>query len=816
MADLFAISDVQGEVAQHVILFHGLGGHPHNTWRSLTKSKICWPQWLAEDIEGLAVRTVGYDAAVSRWHGSAMPLPDRATNVLERILAEPKLQTGEIILIGHSFGGLVIKQLLRTAESMALQREDAANFIRRVRRVAFLATPHSGAELATWGDRLRIFIWPSAATACLVRNDPNLRDLNLWYREWSTTHHVEHLILTESRPTCLCDLIVKPDSSDPELSSRPIPIDANHKTICKPKDRSSEIYVHIRNFITCQLDTAHRETVIINTLKTQSSQLEALVDATQESRSQLGQMILDQGEKTADVVADRLQKDISQIVSPSRKYPKELVDNEIQKHLSIMRQARFFGEFSVSEHSIRLAEKILSGEFEGGSDRVKSSALALCARFLAYSEKSAQPDELLSRARQLGNGPEITLAEAFRISANGNFEEALSKLASVASSNARSAAFIIVTHHKGADSAIEWLSKSGITHIDLDADGKFFLIRKLLELGRWDLALEHANALHEEDFQQAPVLFQAAAMANLMQATPGEYRSFVLEQVPFVANTFPLASNEVSLQARRKAQDLFSQCALAARGLGCVEAADLADDYALWLELRDPESLYSGRQKLQVSMREPTQALRRLHFALQFGIKLDLDAVEQEIERQTAISGDKSYVAAMARFALAFMQKSPKAIAAYIDRHRAQLQEHLGKKAILIFEIEMLAQAGLSQQAEERLKNLIDDGLSEAEKNQLRTIIAESTGVDPVEARKAQFESSGQLNDLRNLVNLLEQQNDWSQLCHYGSLLFERTLALPDAERLAGALHEANRYGDLAALLRKYPEFLDQSGGISP
>src|SRR5436309_234790 len=83
-----------------------------------------------------------------------------------------------------------------------------------------------------------------------------------------------------------------------------------------------------------------------------------------------------------------------------------------------------------------------------------------------------------------------------------------------------------------------------------------------------------------------------------------------------------------------------------------------------------------------------------------FGLKIDLDAVEQEIERQTAISGGKSRVAAMARFALAFTKRSPKDVAAYIDHHRAQLQEHLEKKSISIFEIEMLAQAGLPQQAE--------------------------------------------------------------------------------------------------------------------
>jgi hypothetical protein len=283
------------------------------------------------------------------------------------------------------------------------------------------------------------------------------------------------------------------------------------------------------------------------------------------------------------------------------------------------------------------------------------------------------------------------VAEAFRISANGNFAEALSKLVSVASPNARSAAFLIATRHQDAASAIEWLAKSGVAHTDLDADGKFFLISNLLELDCWDTALEYANALHEEDFQQAPALFHTAAMTHLVQAIPEEFKSLVLKQIPFEARTFPLASTETSLRSRRTAQDFFRQCALVARGLGRVEVANLAEDYALWLELRDPEGQVSGRQKLEASMREAAHALRRLPFALQFGLKIDLDAVEQEIERQTTISGGKSQVAAMARFALAFTQESPKAIAAYIDRHRVQLLEHLEKRSINIFEIEMLA-----------------------------------------------------------------------------------------------------------------------------
>jgi pimeloyl-ACP methyl ester carboxylesterase len=818
LAEIFLISDLKGEANQHVLFFHGLGGDPYLTWRSSSAPIECWLQWLADDIDGLAVWTVGYEAAVSRWRGSAMHLTDRAVNVLERVLLEKRLQTGEIVLVGHSLGGLVIKQLLRTAESMVHKRDDVATFLARVRRVAFLATPHAGAASATLGDRLRVIIRPSAATACLVRNDPHLRDLNQWYRDWSDKHSIKHLILTETKPSYKAILVVKPDSSDPGLSSRPIPIDADHLAICKPNDRSSEIYQHIRDFIKLKLENSKIDTFIEGKLEAQSDLLEEIIDSTQKSKLQiedaflsLNQAMLEQSERTAEKVADRILD--AKALRPSPKYPKELVDSEIERSLSNIRRARFFRGSNTVEESIRLAEKIQNGEFEGGSGEVKSRALAWCARLLAVGENCTKADELLSEARQFGNGPEIAVAVAFRISAD-DFEEALSKLAAVATPVARSASFIIVANNKDTAYAVEWISKSGISYSSLDADGKFLFITKQIELGFYDSALEYANELKEEDFLQVPVLFHLAAMVNLLQVIPDELKSYVLPQIPFEARNFPLASNEAALRFRREAQDLFYRCSLAAKELGCIDVANAANDYALWLELRDPEGWDSAIQKLQASMRDPAQSLRRLHLALHFGIKLDLKAVEQEIDRETALSGGKSQSAAMARFCLAFTQDSPKSVAAYIERHRDQLNEHLEKKTINMVEIEMLIRAGLPQRAEERLKELINEGVSEGEQNHLCTIIAESKGADPIETRKAQFESSGQLNDLATLVSLLEETNDLLQLCHYSSLLFERTLSLADAEHLARALNEAHRYADLLSFLKRYPEFVTQSDNL--
>ena len=78
----------------------------------------------------------------------------------------------------------------------------------------------------------------------------------------------------------------------------------------------------------------------------------------------------------------------------------------------------------------------------------------------------------------------------------------------------------------------------------------------------------------------------------------------------------------------------------------------------------------------------------------------------------------------------------------------------------------------------------MEGGLSEAEEGRLRGRIAEAEGTDPVEGLKEQFKKTDSLLDLENLVNELGARDDWEDLCEYSEILFERTRALPAAEKL--------------------------------
>jgi hypothetical protein len=136
-------------------------GDPYDTWRRPSERDSFWPSWLAKDIPGLAVWTLAYESPTSNWLGTAMPLQDRAKNVLERLIGERELHGRQLVFVCHSLGGLLIKQVLRAADGRrAYGDEEGRLFVESVRGIVFIATPHSGSVHATVLDKLRIIAWP--------------------------------------------------------------------------------------------------------------------------------------------------------------------------------------------------------------------------------------------------------------------------------------------------------------------------------------------------------------------------------------------------------------------------------------------------------------------------------------------------------------------------------------------------------------------------------------------------------------------------------------------------------------------------------
>jgi len=249
MAQLVPIADWSGALRGNVVFVHGLGGHPYDTWRRAVDDNTFWPLWLAEDVTGLRVYSLGYVSPPTNWLGTAMPILDEAANILRVLLNEPGLQEGPIAFVCHSLGGLIVKQVLRDAKE---QRGDPriASLLDRVRQVVFIATPHTGSDKATLLQKLGFLTWGSDSARDLVANKPELRSLNFGYRELARERgeQLRHLAYYEMTNT-IVGRIVDPGSADPGVNCRPTPIRADHISIAKPLHRNELVYVETRNLV---------------------------------------------------------------------------------------------------------------------------------------------------------------------------------------------------------------------------------------------------------------------------------------------------------------------------------------------------------------------------------------------------------------------------------------------------------------------------------------------------------------------------------------------------------------------------------------
>lgn len=501
----------------------------------------------------------------------------------------------------------------------------------------------------------------------------------------------------------------------------------------------------------------------------------------------------------------------------SSKYPAgldvitELVNEKIRSETTILRKSRFFDEFDKERVTSTLAEKLMNGELSVGASTERSQALAWCSRILCF-ENREKAEVYLECAKGLAPCHETTIAEVFLTSQKGDKTDALNTLAEVDSSMSKTASFMIVAHQNGRQSAIDWLKTAGIDANGLDPDGKRTLLAYQLSLSEWEGALETLGFLSDTDLNQAPDLHHLVAITNLVSTVPIELRSLVLVQIPFDAVRFPLDDQVSAIEARRDARRQFDEAQKVALQLSMPRAAAMAEEYALWLELRDPIESENGRNRLTTKLRDLASALRFVRLAVQLGVELDFDAIEREIERQIALNDGKiTFDAALARFALVFTIDTPEQALAYIERHRDEIVGLLDKRPVESFRIELLSRTGQFESANLVLESLIDEGLPETEINRHRQVIAEAEGADPVEGLKEQFRITNSLSDLGNLVDTLEARNAWDDLCEYGVMKFERTHALPDAERYAVALYNTQKVVRLVEFLDSNRTLLAQS-----
>lgn len=755
-----------------------------------------------------------------------MALPDRAQNILQSLVIETSLQTGHIVFVVHSLGGLVIKQVLRLAESRAAHDAPVRSLLSRVRRIAFIGTPHAGSDLASFGNFFRLITRPRETQSGLSRNDPYLRDLNNWFRGYSDVSKLEVIVLHEAQKMTIVGipltkmslvkwLVVKPDSADPGLSpaTRVISVDEDHGSIVSPAERTNFVYRTIREFVSRPTTTEHPQVRIEESLSSIArhvgGQSDALIKLQSEQFSSAGAIT-----KSIDLLREQSSEVFSSLQSSIQPLPNEVVSDELGRRLGVLRKSRFLPDFDDAKECDRLFQDTLTGELSSASPQAKRVAFAWCARIIAIRDAD-YARRMLREADAIGEGPENTISDAILIALEpGRKPEAWAKLAALDLPAARTVSLFVASIGDDTTTALTWFERAGLSISDLDSDGKLIFLSWRVSLGQWDKAFDELNALNDEDVQNSPMILATAALVRLAQAVHPDLRSAVAAHIPFDSRDFPLAADEEALKQRRMAAQLYRAASNAVGILGHTRFSNVTADYALWLELRDAETEASALSELRRSMNDRRSSLRRLTMALDYNLKLDLAAVEQEIERETALTGGTSLDAALARLALSHTKPTAAEAASYIERHRQQLAAHLDGDAVSVLQAEMLVQSGDADAARAKIASLDDPEKRSADIQRLERLIAELGGADVIQLREDRYKSTQKIADLAILVSALKDRKSWSKLSHYSKKLFDETKDLPHAEFYVNALYELGQDADIIFFLEQNAALSKQSDTV--
>ncbi|EJP61137.1 vegetative incompatibility protein HET-E-1 [Beauveria bassiana ARSEF 2860] len=267
---LYVISEPEngGEASFEIVAVHGLGAHPEKTWTSQAPSRSTNSEersrvhllrdLLKHDFPKARILAFAHN---SDW---LMNAPVTTAQLIgERLLDglvkhRRKHRCVPIVFIGHSFGGIIIK------EALCKSGEDTKEIVDSTSGILFLGTPHQGSPMSLFGilaARISsVFGSSMGLLLSLSSHRDKLSDLDERFDECmkmkeGRRQRTEIVALREAKPTRMfgwlsIGLVVPRDSARGSHGAITIDIDTDHSGLNKCKTTEDKLYINLKQVLT--------------------------------------------------------------------------------------------------------------------------------------------------------------------------------------------------------------------------------------------------------------------------------------------------------------------------------------------------------------------------------------------------------------------------------------------------------------------------------------------------------------------------------------------------------------------------------------
>uniref|UniRef100_A0A182Q5W3 DUF676 domain-containing protein n=1 Tax=Anopheles farauti TaxID=69004 RepID=A0A182Q5W3_9DIPT len=215
----------------------------------------CWPgDWLPLDCPGVRVIAINYTTDPYLWRPvwitkrNRSSLVDRAREMSDLLIAKGVGRGHPIVWVGHSKGGIFIKQIL--VDAWESGRPAAEPLWRSSRGTFFYSVPHRGSPLADFNLPL---LRQSVELLEIQKNCSSILEL---HSRFVALYHsgqlkIDVFSFVETAMTLMSVLylrIVGIDSADPGIGEV-CGVHLDHREICKPRSRSCILYTELVKMI---------------------------------------------------------------------------------------------------------------------------------------------------------------------------------------------------------------------------------------------------------------------------------------------------------------------------------------------------------------------------------------------------------------------------------------------------------------------------------------------------------------------------------------------------------------------------------------
>ncbi|GLI64535.1 hypothetical protein VaNZ11_007828, partial [Volvox africanus] len=263
-----------------ILFFHGLQTKDRlanaawwHTWLSEAGSnpRICWPkEWLSATFDSANIWSVNYDARLKVDHNYDVTHWGTIAEMVLQMLIGPAVNIGgdgrQVVLVGHSLGGLILKQVVMEALVKANGSDDskekhrAKAFFDNIKKIVYYSTPHAGSLLEEWSRNPIVdnVIFQGIAGGGVDRN------LTAWLEVFNTSSSALQTkfanVKSNLTPLCFAErmktnlpvlgmqLVVKDGSAHLSNGINKF-YNADHYGICQPVDENDERISNLIDYI---------------------------------------------------------------------------------------------------------------------------------------------------------------------------------------------------------------------------------------------------------------------------------------------------------------------------------------------------------------------------------------------------------------------------------------------------------------------------------------------------------------------------------------------------------------------------------------